>query len=82
METVCVDIREELMTQCRGMERPGHEIAHLGGTMEVEKSNVCPYQYILDNINFSLRTAMEKKRKRKYYSTFVSVHTVTVVHNV
>jgi len=27
-----MDIREELTTWCRGMERPGHEITNLGGT--------------------------------------------------
>jgi hypothetical protein len=44
-ERVYMDIREELMTWCRGMERPGHEITHLGGTpMDDEKSNVCTYQ--------------------------------------
>ena len=31
-ERVCMDIREELTTWCRGMERPGHEITHIGGT--------------------------------------------------
>jgi hypothetical protein len=37
-ETVCVDISEELKTRCRGMERPGNEITHLGGTpIDVEK---------------------------------------------
>jgi len=80
-----MDIREELMTWCRGMERPGHEITHLGGTPTVdEKPNVFPYQYILGNINFSLQTAMgeRKERKRKHYSAFVSVHTHIVVHNI
>lgn len=79
-----MDIREELMTWCRGMERPGHEITHLGGTPTVdEKPNVFPYQYILGNINFSLQTATGGgRRKRKHYSAFVSVHTHIVVHNI
>jgi hypothetical protein len=61
-----MDIREELMTWCRGMERPGHEITHLGGTpTDDEKPNVFPYQYILGNINFSLQTATGGEEERE-----------------
>jgi hypothetical protein len=40
-ERVCMDIREELMTWCRGMERPGHELTHLGGTPTGDENPMC-----------------------------------------
>jgi len=72
-----MDSREELMTWCRGMERPGHEITHLGGKpMDDEKSNVCPYQYTLD-INFSLQTAIggEERERETLFCFCVSTYT-------